>query len=134
MQFTWLQKAENVRLFGETEAWWLFKTAALAEAVGWTVLLTGIAYRHYRFPAYRYAIPIAGQFHGTIFLAYFGVVIVLYPSLQWSRKKAVLALVAGVPPYGTLVYEQWAAMARQRQRRQTYVRCVCYTLLAAQAV
>ena len=51
-------------------------------------------------PGQRIAVPIAGQIHGMIFLGYFGILIAVYSSLGWPRKKFLLAVAAGVPPYG----------------------------------
>jgi len=111
-----LKKWEATRPFSEAEAWGLFRLAALGEAFGWTVLIIGVAIERYRLPGQRIAIPIAGQIHGTLFLVYFGVLLATYSSLRWSRSKFLLALVVGVPPYGTLVFEQIAAWQRRHHR------------------
>jgi len=109
-----LSKLESLKPFTEQEAWNLFRFAALSEAVGWTVLLLGISIDHFGLPGHRFAVPIAGQIHGTIFLLYFGVQIAVYSSLGWSRQKFLASIVAGVPPYGTLAFELWAAHSRRR--------------------
>lgn len=117
-----LDKLENIRPLSEPKAWWLFRAAALSEAVGWTVLIAGILIRHYKLPGHAYAVLIAGQIHGTIFLIYFAVAIVTYTSLYWSRKKFLVALIAGIPPYGSLIFEQWAARERRNEFSRVFYR------------
>jgi len=116
-----LRRAEAVRPFTEPEAWGLFRLAALAEAVGWTLLISGILIRQYHLLGSGVAVPIAGRIHGTFFLIYFGVLAATYTSLRWSRWKFLAAIMAGVPPYGSLIFEQWAAHNRRnRLARQHY--------------
>jgi integral membrane protein len=127
---TWLQRAEATRPFTESEAWFLFRLAALSEAAGWTLLLTGIAISRTHLPWHDAAVPITGQIHGTVFLIYFGIVIATYSSLRWSRRRFVVAIVAGIPPYGTLVFEQWAAHRRARDYSRTLLRCTVLALIS----
>lgn len=109
-----LQKWESFRPFTEQEAWNLFRLAAIGEAVGWTLLITGIAIEHFHLPGQDYAVAIAGQIHGLLFFAYFGALTAGYSSLRWPRWQMLIGLAAGVPPYGSIIFEQWAARARQR--------------------
>ena len=90
--------------------------AAFSEAVGWTLLITGITIRYFGLPGRDIAVPIAGQIHGTIFLIYFGVMAAIYGSLGWSRRKFLLAVLAGVPPYGSLIFEQWMARGYRKAK------------------
>jgi integral membrane protein len=115
MQLNLLYKLEQAKPFTENEAWGLFRIAALSEAVGWTLLIIGVLINRYKLPGHSISITIAGQIHGTIFLVYFVVLMVTYSSLGWSRKKIICAAMAGVPPYGTFLFEQWAAYKRQNQ-------------------
>jgi integral membrane protein len=117
-----LSKLESTKPFTETEAWTLYKIVALSEAVGWTLLIVGILIRHFGLPGHDIAVPIAGQIHGTIFLIYFGVLVTIYSSLRWSRKKFLAAIVAGIPPYGSLAFEQWAARSRNARHRRVMFR------------
>lgn len=116
-----LSKIESIKPFSEPEAWALFRICALAEALGWTLLICGIAINHFRLPGQHLAIPIAGQLHGTIFLTYFAILAAVYSSTGWSRKKFLLAIAAGIPPYGTLVFERWASFVRSQSISRRYV-------------
>lgn len=128
MNLAFLDKLEAVKPFAEPDAWVAFKAAALAETFGWTLLICALLIRHYHWPGYSFAVPVAGQIHGIFFLAYFGVLIAMYTSLRWSRRKFLAGILVGVPPYGTLVFEQWAARVRQRdQRRALYATSALWT-------
>jgi integral membrane protein len=118
-------------LFSEREAWNIFRLAAISEAIGWTLLITGILLKQYAFHGNNAPVDIAGQIHGTIFLAYLGAVIAVFGSLRWSKRKLLIAALASIPPYGTLVFEQWAAHKRRQQiakdNRQIIVRAIIVT-------
>jgi integral membrane protein len=126
-----LNKLEAIRPLTEDEAWGLYRIAALSEAGGWTLLIGGILIRHYRWPGSTIAVPITGQIHGMIFLAYFGVAVVTYSSLRWSRRKFLLALLSGVPPYGTLLFEQWTAYSRRNKHSRSHFRSILLVTMAS---
>ena len=102
---TWIKKYESIQAFSAEEAWKIFKLTAIGEAVGWTILIVGILINYTHLPGQIYAIPIAGQIHGSLFLVYFTSVFFLYPSIEWDRTTFLFSLLAGVIPYGTLVFE-----------------------------
>lgn len=120
INLTFLNKIEELKPFTEPEAWFIFRVAAIAEAVGWTLLIIGVGINRYHLPGQNIMVQITGQIHGTIFFIYFGVLLVVYSSLLWSRKRFLIAVVAGVPPYGTLIFEQWASKARKYQLAKQY--------------
>jgi integral membrane protein len=108
-----LKKFETNKVFTEAEGWFLFRVAAIAEAVGWSLLITGIGLTRYVVHN-QIPVQIAGQFHGLLFLAYVLAAVGLYPALRWSRPKAFVALLASVLPYGSLLFELWASSKRKR--------------------
>jgi integral membrane protein len=124
-----LKRYESSRPFTESEAWLLFRIAALGEAFGWTLLIIGILTQRYLTPGNDTAVLIAGQIHGTIFFVYLVAAIGLYPSLNWTRIHGVVALLASVPPYGTLLVEQWASHKRHSSGFKTYRHFLLYNLL-----
>jgi integral membrane protein len=128
-----LNKLESMRPFTENEAWGLFRIAAISEAFGWTTLITGILIRHYNWPGSNIAVPIAGQIHGTIFLAYFGILIATYSSLRWSRKKFLVAVLAGIPPYGTLLFELWASSLRRNKLSKLHFNSIAFVIMSKAA-
>jgi integral membrane protein len=128
-----LRRFEAARPFTEAEAWLLFRIAAVAEACGWTLLITGIIMKRYLLQGNNVPVLIAGQIHGMLFFVYLVAAVGLYPSLGWPRLRGLFALAASVPPYGTLVFEQWAAHKRRAQGFKTYRHYLTYTALAATA-
>ena len=108
----------------------LFRLGAWAEAVGWTLLITGIVISDYITPGNRTAVIIAGQLHGTLFFTYLAACVVLYPSLGWKRWKALVALAFSVPPYGSLVFELWAAHRRRANGFKNYRQYLMYCVAA----
>ena len=125
-----LKKFEAKRPFTESEAWMLFRIAAIAEACGWTLLITGILISKYVTPHNNTALILAGRTHGMLFMLYLLAAFGLYPSLGWPRWRAVFALAFSVPPYGTLVFEQWAAAKRHNAGFKTYRHFLVYNVLA----
>ena len=100
-----LSKFENNRKFTQKEARLIFKIAAYSEAIGWVILLTGIVIGRMYPSVSKYSLPIAGQIHGTIFVGYFIILLSVYPSLKWSRTNFLFSILAGVAPFGTLIFE-----------------------------
>jgi integral membrane protein len=126
-----LREFEGRRPFTEGEAWLLFRLAAFGEAIGWTLLIIGIILKRYIMHGDDTVVLIAGQIHGMIFFGYLVAAVGLYPSLGWSRLRAVISLAASVPPYGTLLVEQYAAHKRGNNGFRTYRQYLVYTALVA---
>ena len=84
-----------------------FRIAAIAEAVSWTGLLVGMVFK-YLVVGNDIGVTVFGPIHGGLFLLYLGVTALVYRPLGWSIRTRVLAVVASVPPLGTLVFERWA--------------------------
>lgn len=128
-----LRKFEAARPFTEAEAWLLFRIAAVAEACGWTLLIAGIAADRYLPHGGSSVLILAGRTHGMLFLVYCIAAVGLYPSLGWSRWCGLFALGFSVPPYGTLLFEQWAAGKRHSAGFRTYQHFLLYNLIVATA-
>lgn len=125
---------EAARPFRPDEAWLLFRLAAFGEAVGWTLLIIGIILKRYFLNGNDLPVLIAGQFHGTLFIIYMTAAVGLYPSLRWTRKRAVGALIASVPPYGSLLFERWAAYKLKRTAFADQIRFIKYLEICRTAV
>jgi integral membrane protein len=123
------RKFEDNNVFTETEGWMLFRLAAIGEACGWTMLIFGIIWQRYITPGNAIPVQIAGHIHGVLFLLYALAAVGLYPTLRWSRWRALAALLASVPPYGSLIFEQWAWHKRRSSEFKTYSCCIALALL-----
>lgn len=109
-----INKYLNFQPFTEAEARTLFRLAAIGEAAGWTVLITGLALSHFLHNSLP--VLISGQFHGVLFLIYFAMTTAVAPSIKWGIRKILLALACGVPPYGSLFFEFWQSFRLNQVR------------------
>ena len=84
-----------------------FRAVAIAEALSWTGLLIGMVFK-YLVVGEEIGVKIFGPIHGGLFLLYLAVTMVVRHQLRWGSATTVLALIAGVPPLATLIFERWA--------------------------
>jgi integral membrane protein len=54
-------------------------------------------------------VQIAGSIHGAVFMVYLGVTWFTADVLGWSVTTRLLGLAAGVPPFGSVVFERWVS-------------------------
>jgi integral membrane protein len=85
-----------------------FRLLALAEAVSWAGLLIGMFFK-YVAVGNDIGVNIFGPIHGGIFIAYVLAALLVRGPLRWDGRTLVLALLASIPPFGTVVFERWAA-------------------------
>lgn len=105
--------------FTDKEAWMLFRLFAFAEVVGWTLLISAIIYRKFDLPLDDIFVSIAGTVHGLFFGLYFIFVIITARSMLWGPVRTSTALLAGMPPYTSLVFER--AMTYHRKKYPAHV-------------
>ena len=115
--FIWLY--DKTHWFTDKEAWGIFRFFAILEAVGWTLLISAIIYRRLGLPEADSVISFMGHLHGLGFVLYFLFTFLVARSMGWGIWRIAIAVVAGMPPYGSIVFEQ--IMARDRKRRPVYV-------------
>jgi integral membrane protein len=85
-----------------------FRLVAIWEAVTWLALLIAMFFKWVL--GYEEAIAIPGMVHGVAgFLLFVAMCFVTAWALKWDLKTLFLALVSSVPPFGTIVFERWAA-------------------------
>jgi integral membrane protein len=106
--------SELENIFTETEAWNLFKIAAILETIGWTLLIIGIAASVFSLPGKSFLLPIGGSIHGVLYIFYVFIVLFGHRSLSWSVPRFLFAEAISVVPYGALVFEQF--MQRERNK------------------
>ncbi|MGX7824742.1 DUF3817 domain-containing protein [Actinokineospora sp. 24-640] len=85
----------------------LFRFVALAEAVSWIGLLTGMFFK-YVTESGELGVKVFGPIHGAVFVAYLAVAWFAARKLAWDRRATLWALLASVPPLATLLFERWA--------------------------
>lgn len=85
----------------------LFRSLAIAEAITWALLLTGM-FLKYVTETTELGVRIFGMVHGVVFIAYCLVTVIVAIDQRWSASRAILGLVAAVPPFATLAFEVYA--------------------------
>ena len=88
-----------------------FRFVAIAEALSWTGLLTGMFFK-YVVVKNPIGVQVFGPIHGVIFLAYVGMAFVVAKPLAWTGRLRLLALAASIPPFGSIVFERWVTRRR----------------------
>ncbi len=85
----------------------LFRTLAIAEAITWTLLITGLILRGAA--GLDVAVSIGGGIHGFVFLAYGVTAVLVAVNQRWSAGVSVLAIGSAIIPYATIPVEIWLA-------------------------
>jgi len=83
----------------------LFRVLAFAEAVSWTLLITGLVLR--ATVRLDIAVSIGGGIHGFVFLSYAATAVVVAKNNRWSPWPTAVAIVAAIIPYATIPVEIW---------------------------
>ena len=84
----------------------LFRRVAVAEAVTWALLLTGMVLKYS--DVTDLGVRVFGMLHGIVFVAYCLTTLLVAVDQRWSRGRLLLGLVASVPPFCTVVFERYA--------------------------
>ena len=83
-----------------------FRAVAVAEAISWAGLLIGMFFKYVLGNAV--GVHIFGSVHGVVFIAYVVLSLLARRALRWDNRTTVWALVASIPPFGSVVFERWA--------------------------
>ncbi|WP_026918807.1 DUF3817 domain-containing protein [Gordonia shandongensis] len=83
-----------------------FRFIAVVEAITWALLLVGMAVKYGA--GVDAATMVPGALHGAAFLIYLAAALHAAVRLSWTPKVTILALVASLPPFFTVWFEQWA--------------------------
>ncbi len=85
----------------------LYRIAATAEAITWTLLLLGM-FAKYVTRTTDVGVTIAGALHGFVFLAFCATTVLVAVDQRWSLRQSALGLGSGIPPLLTIPFERWA--------------------------
>jgi integral membrane protein len=84
-----------------------FRIVAVAEAISWTGLLIGMVFK-YLIVHNEVGVHVFGPIHGVLFLGYVGLAVLLWRHQPWPTRVGVLALIGGILPFGSIVFERRA--------------------------
>jgi integral membrane protein len=87
----------------------LFRVVAIAEAITWTLLITGLILR--ATTGWALGVTIGGGIHGFVFLAYAATALLVGIDRRWNVGLVVLSVATAIVPYATIPLE---VMLRRR--------------------
>ncbi|MGZ8745296.1 MAG: DUF3817 domain-containing protein [Nocardioides sp.] len=85
----------------------LFRRVAVAEAVTWALLLTGM-FLKYVTGTTELGVQVFGMVHGVVFIAYGLVTLLVAVDQRWSLRLLVAGLACAVPPFATVPFDRYA--------------------------
>jgi len=85
----------------------LYRGAAVAEAITWALLLTGM-FLKYVTGTTELGVQVFGMVHGVVFIAYCLATGLLWVDQRWPVSRLALGLLAAVPPFATVPFERHA--------------------------
>jgi integral membrane protein len=83
----------------------LFRRVAIAEAITWALLLTGM-FLKYVTQTTELAVRVFGMLHGVVFIAYCLATLLVGIDQRWPRGRVLLGLVSAVPPFLTVWFDR----------------------------
>jgi len=85
-----------------------FRLVALAEAVSWMGLLTGMYFKYLGTPRTEIGVKVFGMAHGLIFIAFVVAALLVGIAARWNLGTWLLAALASVVPLGSVIFLIWA--------------------------
>lgn len=89
-----------------------YRTVAIAEAVTWTGLITGMLLKYVGNMG-GLPVLIAGSIHGFVFITYALTAVLVGVNQHWSVKRIVFAVFTAIVPYATIPFDIWLDRNRQ---------------------
>ncbi len=83
----------------------LFRRVAIAEAITWALLLSGM-FLKYVTETTDLAVSVFGMVHGVVFIGYCLVTVFVAVDQRWSPGRVLLGLVSAVPPFMTVWFDR----------------------------
>lgn len=85
-----------------------FRLVALAEAVTWVGLLTGMYFKYVGSPRTEIGVQIFGMAHGIVFTVFVVAAVLAGRAYSWGAGAWLLAAVGAVVPLGSVAFLAWA--------------------------
>ena len=85
-----------------------FRLVALAEAVTWVGLLTGMYFKYLGSPRTEIGVQVFGMAHGIVFMAFVVAAALTGRVYSWSAGTWLLVLLGSIVPLGSVAFVAWA--------------------------
>ncbi|BBH15714.1 hypothetical protein Back2_00010 [Nocardioides baekrokdamisoli] len=82
----------------------LFRRIAIAEAITWALLLTGMFLKYVTHTT-ELGVKVFGMIHGVVFISYVVTTVTVWVDQKWTLRRGIGALLASIPPFVTIVVE-----------------------------
>lgn len=82
----------------------LFRIVAVAEAITWALLLTGM-FLKYVTETTELGVRVGGMVHGVVFIAYCLTTVVVAIDSKWTWRRTLIGLAAAIPPFFTVWFD-----------------------------
>ena len=79
----------------------LFRSIAIAEAVTWAMLITGMLLK-YVFEVGEVGVQIGGFVHGLVFIAFGLMALLVGVNQHWGVRLTLIAMITAIVPFGTI--------------------------------
>jgi integral membrane protein len=99
------ESAPSGSRFGGVAGW--FRLVALAEAVSWVGLLTGMYFKYLGSPRTEVGVKVFGMAHGLIFIAFVVIAVLVGMAFKWRLSTWLLALLASIVPLASVIFLIW---------------------------
>ena len=82
----------------------VFRRVAIAEAVTWALLLTGMFLKYVTHTT-ELGVKVFGMIHGIVFITYVVTTTAIWVDQKWSARRGIGTLFASIPPFATYAAE-----------------------------
>ena len=100
--------------FTDAEAWGVYRFAAYVEAGIWLYFILSILYGALGLPLAEEVVKYGRSLFGTAYGVYVIFVLIAARSMGWGVRCVAAAVLAGIPPFGSIVYERTVARRRRK--------------------
>lgn len=111
---------DKMHLFTDQEAWGVYRFAAFVEAGIWGFFILTIIYAGFGWPQAESVVAFGRSVWGMAYAVYVIFILLVARSMEWRIGRVSLAMVAGIPPFGSLVFER--LMGRHRKVHPVYIK------------
>lgn len=100
--------------FTDREAWGVYRFAAFVEAGFWLYFILSLIYGALELPLGEEVVRYGRSLFGTAFAVYTIFILVAARSMEWGIGRILVAIFAGLPPFGSIVFERVVGAQRTK--------------------
>lgn len=109
---------DKTHWFTDREAWGVYRFAAYVEAGFWLYFILSLMYGAFGWPLGEEVVRYGRSLLGTAYGVYVIFVLVAARSMEWGAGRIVAAVLAGTPPFGSVLFERFVGAQRKKNPPQ----------------